>query len=162
MPEFLVATLRIGFLALIWVFIALAAGVIRTDIFGERPQSEATPGRRRFGRKQRSAAQTAPGPGRPEIARQLVITEGRSKGTICPLEGVMGIGRAPSSTIVIDDDFSSSRHAILRPDADGSWVLEDLNSTNGTYVNAVQITQPTRVGPGDLIRIGRTQLRLEP
>ncbi|MEL4505568.1 FHA domain-containing protein [Luteococcus sp. H138] len=163
MPEFLAAALRLGFLALIWVFIALAAGVIRTDIFGERPSAgTAGGGRRRFGRNKAAAAQPAAVEPRNEIARQLVITEGRSKGTVCPLEGVMGLGRAPSSTIIIDDDFSSSRHAILRPDADGSWVLEDLNSTNGTYVNAVKLTQPTRVGPGDLIRIGRTQLRLEP
>lgn len=160
LPEFLAAALRIGFLALIWIFIALAAGVIRTDIFGERPKAESAGGGRLLGRKKATPAQQPEQP-RNEIARQVVITEGRSKGTICPLEGVMGLGRAPSSTIIIDDDFSSSRHAILRPDTDGSWVLEDLNSTNGTYVNAVQITQPTRVGPGDLIRIGRTQLRLE-
>ena len=158
MPEFLVAVLRIAFLALIWVFIALAAGVIRTDIFGERvsgDEPQDPPRRRRLARRRsRQAEAVAP------VASQLVVVEGRSKGAVFPLEGVMGIGRAPSSAIRIDDDFSSSRHAVLRPDPEG-WVVEDLGSTNGTYVNAVPVTGPTRVGPGDLVRIGRTQLRLE-
>ena len=70
-------------------------------------------------------------------------------------------GRAASSAVLVDDDYSSSRHAQLVPVGDGSWVVEDLNSTNGTYVNGTRVTQPTRVGVGDVIRIGRTQLRLE-
>ncbi|MGO4958189.1 FHA domain-containing protein FhaB/FipA [Luteococcus sp. Sow4_B9] len=156
MAEIVVAALRIAFLALIWVFILLAAGVIRTDIFGERVDAEGNTvrrGRRHLRRKKEE-------PVAPR-ARQLVVAEGRSKGAVYALEGVMPIGRASSATVQIDDDFSSSRHARLRPAEDGTWVVEDLDSTNGTYVNAVQITQPTTVGPGDLIRIGRTQLRLE-
>ncbi|WP_420176113.1 FHA domain-containing protein FhaB/FipA [Luteococcus sp. OSA5] len=156
MAEFVVAALRIAFLALIWAFILLAAGVIRTDIFGERVDAEGNTVRRgrRFQRRKQKE-ETLP------QARQLVVVEGRSRGAVYPLEGVMPIGRAASATVQIDDDFSSSRHARLRPAEDGGWVIEDLDSTNGTYVNAVQIVQPTRVGPGDLIRIGRTQLRLE-
>lgn len=149
-----------GFLALIWVFIALAAGVIRTDIFGERLETDETRTQRRGLRRRRAEKKAEPE--LPPVATRLVLTEGRGQGAVYPLDGVMGLGRAHNSTVRIDDDFSSSRHAVLRPEHDGSWVVEDLNSTNGTYVNAVRITQPTRVGPGDLIRIGRTQLRLEP
>lgn len=149
-----------GFLALIWVFIALAAGVIRTDIFGERLETDETRTQRRGLRRRRAEKKAEPE--LPPVATRLVLTEGRGQGAVYPLDGVMGLGRAHNSTVRIDDDFSSSRHAVLRPEHDDSWVVEDLNSTNGTYVNAVRITQPTRVGPGDLIRIGRTQLRLEP
>lgn len=159
MAEFLVAALRIAFLALIWVFILAAANVIRTDIFGQRATTPEPEGGKRGLLRRRRAPQDAEA-GTP-VARQLVVTEGRSAGTSYQLAGVMGIGRAASSAVLIDDDYSSSRHAQLVPAGDGSWVVEDLDSTNGTYVNTVRITQPTRVGPGDTIRIGRTQLRLE-
>ncbi len=155
------AAVRVGFLALIWVFIALAAGVIRTDIFGERLETD-KPSPQRRGLRRRREDKKSQAVELPPVATRLVLTEGRGQGAVYPLDGVMGLGRAHNSTVRIDDDFSSSRHAVLRPEHDGRWLVEDLNSTNGTYVNAVKITQPTRVGPGDLIRIGRTQLRLEP
>ncbi|GAA1394015.1 antibiotic biosynthesis regulator FhaB [Luteococcus peritonei] len=158
MSEFAVAVLRIAFLAAIWMFILMAAGVIRTDIFGERVDAGSS---RRGLRRRRRDEPVAEVPAGPALPTELVITEGRSQGTRRELRGVMGIGRAAGSAVLIDDDYSSSRHAQLVPAGDGSWIVEDLNSTNGTYVNGTRITQPTRVGTGDTIRIGRTQLRLE-
>lgn len=158
LSEILVLLCRIAFLAFFWLFILLAAGVIRTDIFGEKVDADGRTVRQgRLGmiRRRREARSKTP------VARHLVVSEGRSRGAVYPLEGTMPIGRASSATVQIDDDFASARHARIMPGEKGTWVVEDLDSTNGTYVNAVQVTQATTVGPGDVIRIGRTQLRLE-
>ena len=97
----------------------------------------------------------------PARATRLVVVEGGGTGSEYPLQGILTLGRAASQTVIIKDDFSSSRHAQLSPAGDGTWVVEDLGSTNGTYVNGTRITLPTRVSTDDMIRIGRTQLRLE-
>lgn len=173
MSAFLVAAGRIAFLVLIWAFVLVAAGVIRTDIFGQRVTAGDGAGRARLPgiprlrglRARRRGDQQAPAVAPPEpsvpAAHSVVVVEGRSQGTSRPLVGPMTIGRAASADLPIDDDYSSSRHAQLVPRGDGSWVVEDLDSTNGTYVNGSPIDHPTPVGPGDVVRIGRTQLRLE-
>jgi pSer/pThr/pTyr-binding forkhead associated (FHA) protein len=69
------------------------------------------------------------------------------------------IGRAPECTLVLDDDFASARHARILP-ADGGWVVEDLGSTNGTFLGAVRLTEPTRLEAGVPVRVGRTVVEL--
>lgn len=71
------------------------------------------------------------------------------------------IGRADDSTIAINDDYVSNRHARLVPNGT-AWMLEDLGSTNGTVLDAAKITAPTEVHAGSQIRIGRTVLELQP
>jgi pSer/pThr/pTyr-binding forkhead associated (FHA) protein len=61
---------------------------------------------------------------------------------------------------VLDDDFASSRHARIFPDPSGQWVVEDLGSTNGTYLDRTKLTAPTPVPLGVPIRIGKTVLEL--
>jgi len=61
----------------------------------------------------------------------------------------------------LDDDYVSNMHAELKHRDNGTWVLSDLGSTNGTFVNQVRITDPTPVGVHDIIRIGEVQMRLE-
>ena len=92
--------------------------------------------------------------------RQLVVTEGPLAGTALPLSnsGVL-IGRSPSCTLVLDDDYSSSRHARIFP-AGEEWVLEDLGSTNGTFIGNAKITQPTPIAAGVPVKIGQTTLEL--
>ena len=70
------------------------------------------------------------------------------------------LGRASACELDVDDDYASSRHAKIWHDDEG-FVVEDLASTNGTYVNGQQISQPTRINVGDVIRIGRSQMQLE-
>ncbi len=71
------------------------------------------------------------------------------------------VGRGPGSALRLDDDeYVSSRHAQITPADGGAWV-EDLGSTNGTFVNGAPVTSARLAGPGDLIRIGETQLRVE-
>ncbi len=71
------------------------------------------------------------------------------------------IGRAPDSTLVLTDDYASNRHARLIP-RDGQWLVEDLGSTNGTYLDRTKVTAPTPVTPGTPVRIGTTVLELRP
>ena len=155
LSELIVGALKIAFLAVMWAFILFAANIIRTDMFGRQVAAGPT-----------EAALAHPG--RPRKRRQsrqsptaLVVLEGRQAGLSIPLAGVVGLGRAADSALNIDDDYASTRHAQITMDDHGEWWLEDLNSTNGTSVNTVRVTVPTKVQSGDTIRIGRTVMKLE-
>jgi pSer/pThr/pTyr-binding forkhead associated (FHA) protein len=151
---------RIGFLAVLWLFVIAAVGVVRTDLFG--------PTARR--RKRASAVSPQPKPARPVKAKparpsrvapqQLLVTAGSLAGTSLGLsDQQITIGRADDATLVLSDDYASTRHARLFPQ-DGQWLVEDLGSTNGTYLDRQKVTQPTPVPIGVPIRIGKTVLEL--
>ncbi len=71
------------------------------------------------------------------------------------------LGRGAQNDLTLDsDEFASARHARIEPRRDGVWV-EDVGSTNGTYVNGARITKPRVLRPGDVIRVGSTDLRYE-
>ena len=71
------------------------------------------------------------------------------------------IGRGSQNTIPLDDDeFASAQHARIEPRQDGVW-LEDVGSTNGTYLNGVKLTRPRKLTPGDLLRVGETDFRFD-
>ena len=71
------------------------------------------------------------------------------------------IGRGGQSDIAVEgDEFASARHARIEPRPDGVWV-QDLGSTNGTFVNGVRVEQRRRLEPGDVVRVGETDLRFE-
>ena len=72
----------------------------------------------------------------------------------------MTVGRGPANDIPLDDEFASTQHARFESRPDGVW-LEDVGSTNGTAVNGVLIETPRKLAPGDVIRIGGTDLRFE-
>ena len=92
---------------------------------------------------------------------RLVVIEGPLQGTVIPLgDTQITIGRADDSTLVIEDDYASSRHARIYP-AEGSWVVEDLGSTNGTWIDRTRITSPTVLPLGAPLRIGRTTLQIQ-
>src|SRR5690606_24131891 len=77
-----------------------------------------------------------------------------------PLLPLTSIGRSPTNTIVIDDDFASGEHALVAL-RNGQWWLEDRQSRNGTTINGVPITQPVIITDGDIIGVGNMQFRLE-
>ena len=90
----------------------------------------------------------------------MVVTAGPLRGTSLSLGSTpILIGRAPECTLVLDDDFASGRHARLFPQ-DGGWAVEDLGSTNGTFLGGVRVGEPTRVDLGVPVRVGRTVLEL--
>jgi pSer/pThr/pTyr-binding forkhead associated (FHA) protein len=149
--------IRIGFLAVLWLFVIAAVGVVRTDLFG--PSS--------LRRKRQSATPQPPRQPRPAKPRQsraapqqLLVTAGALAGTSLGLtDQQITIGRADDATLVLADDYASTRHARLFPQ-DGQWIVEDLGSTNGTYLDRQKVTQPTPVPIGVPIRIGKTVLEL--
>jgi pSer/pThr/pTyr-binding forkhead associated (FHA) protein len=95
-------------------------------------------------------------------ATHLVVTEGDLAGTKLSLgETPITIGRADDSNLVITDDYASARHARLVPRG-GQWYVEDLGSTNGTYLDRAKVTAATPVPLGVPIRIGRTSIELRP
>jgi len=71
------------------------------------------------------------------------------------------VGRAGQNNVALgDDEFASARHVRIEPRRDGVWV-QDLGSTNGTFVNGIRIDRPRKLVQGDVIRVGETELRFE-
>ena len=92
----------------------------------------------------------------------LVVTDGALAGTRITLgtQPVL-IGRADDSTLVLTDDYASTRHARLSPRG-SEWYVEDLGSTNGTYLDRAKVTTAVRVPMGTPVRIGKTVIELRP
>jgi pSer/pThr/pTyr-binding forkhead associated (FHA) protein len=160
--------IRLGFLAVLWLFVIAAVGVVRTDLLGS--SSGGKPSRRQARRQRQQQARPRPPapaarPPRPRAAprsapQQLLVTAGALAGTSLGLaDQQITIGRANDATLVLNDDYASTRHARLFPQ-DGQWIVEDLGSTNGTYLDRQKVTQPTPVPVGVPIRIGKTVMEL--
>ncbi|MCZ1008799.1 FHA domain-containing protein [Streptomyces sp. NBC_00400] len=172
MSELTLTVMRLGFLAVLWLFVIVAVQVIRSDLFGTRVTQRGAA--RRGGQEARTQRQAAPpqqqrrqegGRGNNRQRRgaptKLVVSEGSLTGTTVALQGqTISLGRAHDSTIVLDDDYASSRHARIYPDRDGQWIVEDLGSTNGTYLDRTRLTTPTPIPLGAPIRIGKTVIEL--
>ncbi len=158
MPALILQLSRVGFLILLWLFILAAIRVIRSDL---RVASEGRVGVTAASRRQqrRGVAGAVTAGSQPTM---LVVTAGAMAGTRLRLGGgPILIGRAEDSTLVLDDDYASTRHARLVQQGDG-YALEDLGSTNGTYLDRTRVTAPTPVPIGVPIRIGRSVLELRP
>ncbi|MEV4678663.1 MULTISPECIES: FHA domain-containing protein FhaB/FipA [Actinomadura] len=161
MSPFTLTLIKLAFLAVLWLFVIAAVGVIRADLFGSKAASKAAarpsqPPRSarppKPPRQQRSAQHGAP--------TKLVVVQGERAGTVIDLTGVpITIGRANDSTLVVTDDYASSRHARLFAQ-DGQWIVEDLGSTNGTYLGRTKVSRPMPVPPGVPVRIGKTVIEL--
>ena len=151
--------IRLAFLAVLWLFVITAVGVVRTDLFGQSPSSRKQK-RQRQNARPRPARPPRPARGARGEPQRLLVTGGPLSGTTLPLtEQQITIGRSNDATLVLNDDYASSRHARLFPQ-DGQWIVEDLGSTNGTYLDRQKVTQPTPVPTGVPIRIGKTVLEL--
>lgn len=163
MSELTLTVMRLGFLAVLWLFVIVAVQVIRSDLFGTRVTQRGTPrpdvrSQQRQSQPSRQQSRGRAGRGAPT---KLVVSEGSLTGTTVALQGqTITLGRAHDSTIVLDDDYASSRHARIFPDRDGRWIVEDLGSTNGTYLDRTRLTTPTPIPPGAPIRIGKTVIEL--
>jgi pSer/pThr/pTyr-binding forkhead associated (FHA) protein len=162
MNELSLTIIRVAFLAVLWLFVIAAIGVVRTDLLGG-PASNGKRGKMRQAQAPRQARPQKPGKppraGRGS-ARILVVTAGALKGTSLDLDQEqITLGRANDATLVLNDDYASSRHARIFPQ-DGQWIVEDLGSTNGTYLDRQKVTRPMPVPVGVPIRIGKTVLEL--
>jgi pSer/pThr/pTyr-binding forkhead associated (FHA) protein len=155
--ELTLTVIKLGFLAVLWLFVVTALSVMRTDIFGARAARSKAP-RATAGRPvAKPAKQPRSQRGTP---RKLVVTGGALTGTSLSLtDSGVSVGRSPDSTLVLSDDYASTRHARLFPN-NGQWYVEDLGSTNGTYLDRAKVNGPTAVPVGVPIRIGKTVLEL--
>ncbi len=148
---------RLGYLVLLWILVLGAVHTLRRDVFGTvvTPRGK---GRREAGQRKRESKRERAGvDGSP---RNLLLTGGPLVGTVLPLaSSPIVIGRSPASTLVLEDEYASSRHARLQPSEQGWWI-EDLGSRNGTYVDDERLTEPRLLTLGDVVRIGQTTLEL--
>jgi hypothetical protein len=170
--------LRVAFLALLWIFVFAVVYALRSDLFGGRvrrleqqaagapqaaplyappavqslPTSPVTPG---------SGIRLAPPPVHDEgPPTRLVITSGGKAGLEIPLGNEpLTIGRASDSGLQIRDDYTSTHHARLLLWGE-DWVIQDLDSTNGTYVDGERIDSPTQVPPHTPVKVGATTFEL--
>jgi pSer/pThr/pTyr-binding forkhead associated (FHA) protein len=156
MPPIFLLAVKVAFLVVLYLFVARAVRAVVLDVFG--PRAERRRPRSRPSAPSRPVPRT--GPGRParRQPRELVVTDEGGRRTV-PLNGPMTVGRAATCDVVLADTYVSNVHARIY-DRDGGWWLEDLGSTNGTYVNRTRVSTPTAVGPGDEIRMGKATLEL--
>jgi pSer/pThr/pTyr-binding forkhead associated (FHA) protein len=167
--ELVLFVLKIAFLALLWVFVFAIVYALRTDLFGQRVRKLPENATATAAPAPAPVQQTAPAPSVPAKPRasaptghatRLVITAGSKEGLEVPLDGdELTIGRASESGLVIRDDYTSTYHARLLHWEDG-WVVQDLDSTNGTFLDGKRVNVPTLVPIGTPVRIGTTSFEL--
>ncbi len=154
MSELTLFLIRLAYLAILWIFVLSAISVIRSDMFGARvPEAARAAAAPPRGRRQKA-------PRRRGQPTHVFVVEGDNAGTRAELaDAPLLIGRGPDAAIRLDDDYVSTRHARIGASED-QWFVEDLGSTNGTYVGSSRITQPTTLTLGTQVRIGKTVLEL--
>ncbi|HEY8281063.1 MAG TPA: FHA domain-containing protein [Leifsonia sp.] len=187
--ELTLLVLRFGFLLILWLFVFGIVYALRTDLFGRRvrklPEAQAsgspvpaTPGARgpavaAAGGSPARPMQSAPVSTLPsgantaggrkaslQTASRLVITSGPRQGTELPLgQDPITIGRSSESGLVIRDDYTSTHHARLLLWND-EWMIQDLDSTNGTFLDGRRVTVPTQIPLDTPIKIGTTTFEL--
>jgi hypothetical protein len=152
-PPFVLTVLKVVFLLLLYFFIYRAIRSVTADLRA-RPSGGGGSGGGRADSGARQATKTRP----PRSV--VVMTEGSGKGQSHSFDGdQMQIGRAEACQIRLDDTYASQFHARIYQ-RDGSWFVEDLGSTNGTYLNQRRLTAPAEIRAGDKLRIGKTTLEL--
>jgi pSer/pThr/pTyr-binding forkhead associated (FHA) protein len=157
MSELTLLLIRFAYLAILWIFVLSAISVIRSDMFGARvPEAARSPRGAARGKQPKQ-----PRPGRRRGApTHVLVVEGGNAGERADLDQApLLIGRGTDAAIRLDDDYVSTRHARIAQSGD-QWFVEDLGSTNGTYVGTVRITQPATLTLGTQVRIGKTILEL--
>jgi pSer/pThr/pTyr-binding forkhead associated (FHA) protein len=157
-PESLLGLLKLCLLALLYLFFARVLWAVWTEVRAVRPQADpagAAPGAAGTGRDQRKARRGVPG-----LPHRLTVTEPPTlRGSRFELTGIeMTIGRAAGCQVSLPDDtFASTVHARVFG-RDGAIYVEDLGSTNGTYLNGMRLGAPAVLRPGDQLQVGNTVL----
>lgn len=187
--ELTLLVIRLAFLAIMWIFVFSIVYALRSDLFGSRSRdyqqamaqsrqqtfagagdnSAAKPQPTQPAPQPTPAASTPPTPsggqaaqpaGQPDRLSRLVITSGPKRGFEIELgREPLSIGRARDADVCIQDDYTSTRHARLL-NWDGAWMLQDLDSTNGTFINGERVSQPVELRSGVSVRIGTTTFEL--
>lgn len=151
MPAFVLTVLKFALLALLYLFIYRAIRAIVQDLYGGEG--------RRPRRRPRPAGAPRSAPARRVPRSVVVLDESGRRVTTVPLDGTLQIGRGPACDIRPDDRYLSQAHARISRQGEG-WVVEDLGSTNGTFLNERKVTVPSPISVGDRIRVGKTILEV--
>jgi pSer/pThr/pTyr-binding forkhead associated (FHA) protein len=146
---FALTALKYGLLALLFLFIWRSTRWVVRGLNVDRGSSLPPTGRRA----------TAGSVGAPTPTTVLVHGTDGAKPKPMRLEASVTVGRAPECELRVDDTYASSQHARIFG-KNGSWYVEDLGSTNGTFVNEQKLAAPAMLQPGDRIRVGATVLEL--
>ncbi len=157
MSELTLTLIRLGFLAVLWLFVISAVSVMRSDMFGSRVDPSK-------GAKDAAAAKPAKQPRQRRPSRAvpttLTVTDGPNAGQVVPLtDGPLLLGRGTDAALRLDDDYVSTRHARIATNGE-QWFVEDLGSTNGTYLGSQRVTAPTPIAIGTPVRLGKTVVEL--
>lgn len=172
MSELTLLVLQLAFLLLLWGFVFFVIYSLRSDLFGQRARRMVTPAALPLeATPTPKPAASAPAPATEPVVRadpaatattptRLVITSGPREGVEIDLPPEqLTIGRSSESGLVIRDDYTSTHHARLML-WDANWVIQDLDSTNGTFLDGTRVTLPTAVLPGTPVTIGTTTFEL--
>ncbi|MYM20561.1 FHA domain-containing protein [Brevibacterium sp. 5221] len=189
MNELTAMVLRLAFFALLWIFIFSIAGVLRTDMFGQRRKSKRQraramraaqrsrggmnasandyPAPAMAGAAAAGAGASAPPAGSgagyapaPQRPHELVVVSGPRTGEVVALgTGAVTIGRAEDNVLVIDDDFASGHHARIFPQG-GIWYVEDAGSTNGTFLGDERVRGAVPLAVGAPVTVGHSIVEL--
>ncbi len=152
MPDLVLDLLKYVFLGVLYIFVARAVRAVSLEL--RAPQARSA-----------RSKQAAPVPSKPprrakKVPRRVAVVEGPShKGKSFSIDGELVIGRADRCHIVVDDTYVSQVHARIFNRDDAIYV-EDMGSTNGTYLNRRKVTAPAEVQRGDQVKIGKTVLEL--
>jgi FHA domain-containing protein len=148
--------LKIAFLVLLYLFIWRIVRSAARDL--RLPQESMI-----LGPQQAAAAGLVPKPEALELGRLVVLTSpALERGDVVELDSrPLTVGRGGNNDVPLArDEYASSRHARFEARRDGVYV-EDIGSTNGTFVNGIRLTRDRRLAPGDVVRVGETDLRFE-
>lgn len=160
MSELTLTLIKLGFLAVLWLFVLSAVSVIRSDIFGARvetPGAVVKPSKQPKVKAAKQPRGRKPARGAP---RKLQIIEGPNAGQSIPVsDQPIILGRGTDAAIRLDDDYVSTRHARFATNGE-EWFVEDLGSTNGTYLGSQRITTPIPIALGTAVRLGKTVVEL--
>ena len=181
MSELTLLLLQIGFLILLWFFVFAVVYSLRADLFGVKVRKLPEPAAAGVGVAGAASAPPAPqaatapiAPATPAAApnaggpqkatrdavSRIVITSGPKAGLELPLgSDALTIGRSSESGLVIRDDYTSSHHARLLLWGD-QWMIQDLDSTNGTWHDGARVSTPVPVRVGAPIKVGATTFEL--
>ncbi|HJR89326.1 MAG TPA: FHA domain-containing protein [Aeromicrobium sp.] len=165
MSELTLMLIKLGFLAVLWLFVLSAISVIRSDIVGTKAPAVARASSS-GGKKDQPREASKPGkqgkPGKPKrgTPTKLQIVGGPNTGQSVPLgDQPILLGRGTDAAIRLDDDYVSTRHARFATNGE-EWFVEDLGSTNGTYVGSQRVSTPVPVAIGVQVRLGKTVVEL--
>ncbi len=150
MPPFVLTVLKIALLALLYFFVWRAVRTVVVDLYGRRE---------RGARPAEPRRQKQPRRGRGTPSKLVLLDDKGGRVSSHRLAGTLEIGRGQSAAIRPDDTYISTQHARIYR-RNGSWVVEDLGSTNGTYLNQRKVTVPTEIAPGDRIRVGKSVIEV--